>query len=156
MTEDQRRDLENRKRVEQIAKGYDRFTSRVGRILFCLVGAMGVLAITCAIALNTSHHQIKQVRATAAISKQTAAVSKATADRLAAVVKQIQAERERNTLNSCRETNARHDKTVARFRKLARDADQAQVAATITLIDALSPHRDCGALVRRQVKGSRP
>ena len=99
-------------------------------------------------------------------------------------VQAINAERTHNILASCRDTNQRHDDTVAALDRtmlerltgekvplslpdrkvraelaaalkkadppLRRQAQQGLVS-TVLLIDALSPHRDCAALARRQV-----
>lgn len=96
----------------------------------------------------------------------------------------LNAERTHNILASCRDTNQRHDDTVAALNRtmlkrltgqkvplslpdgkvraelaaalkradppLRRQAQQG-LASTVLLIDALSPHRDCAALARRQV-----
>ena len=96
----------------------------------------------------------------------------------------LNAERTHNILTSCRQTNQRHDDTVAALDRtmlerltgekvplslpdrkvraelaaalkkadppLRRRAQQG-LASTVLLIDALSPHRDCTDLARRQV-----
>ena len=74
----------------------------------------------------------------------------------------INNERARNVLVACRETNRRHDATIAELDRLLRirtphptPAERRQIAqsraATVLLIDALTPKRDCAALARRQV-----
>lgn len=74
---------------------------------------------------------------------------------------QIQAERAASTLKSCAEQNKRHDDTIraiddliARSQPLSADRRPQSSpgrANTVLIIDALAPHRDCRALVARNV-----
>jgi hypothetical protein len=79
-------------------------------------------------------------------------------------VDKIQGERARNVQDNCEQVNQRHDNTIVALdgvldqaRKTAGPAQRKQIqqsrAATVLLIDALAPKRDCNALVRRQVGG---
>jgi hypothetical protein len=71
----------------------------------------------------------------------------------------VQVNRERVTRESCLDLNARLDKTIAALdAAIAKNppktpAEQARQksgrASTITLINALVPHRNCAALVKR-------
>jgi hypothetical protein len=69
------------------------------------------------------------------------------------------AERARNTLSNCLQTNMRHDATIAALDRQIRSLPPAQQAgaqirraATVELIEALSPKRDCVALTHQQVR----
>lgn len=80
--------------------------------------------------------------------------------RTAQTAREIQRSRRDNILTACRETNRRHDHTVAVFDRLLDEAAKgaspqrrAQLAqsrtSTLLLIDALAPKRACAARVDR-------
>jgi hypothetical protein len=130
-----------------------RRTVSPGTALLYLI-VLGFSTVGLAVAFNqnsANHHQ-------AVVSKQVATRSKHVADRLAVVVRQIQAEREHNIRDNCLDQNDRHDRTVLRLKAIARDnhLPAQRIEPTITLIDALAPHRDCKALVASQVKAAAP
>jgi hypothetical protein len=72
---------------------------------------------------------------------------------------EIQRSRAAAVIDTCRDQNVRHDRTIARLRILiARLPDGRQrteaernIASTIALIDALAPRQDCAALARKRV-----
>jgi hypothetical protein len=70
------------------------------------------------------------------------------------VVEKIQDERVRNIRDSCESQNERHDATLKRLGQRAPDQEAAGFAGE--LIEALAPHRDCNAVVRRQTGASAP
>ena len=80
-------------------------------------------------------------------------------DEVAQLAQQIQDERAANVRRNCEDVNARHDRTIAQLHALVAaipDPDrkaraEANIAGTIALIDALTPKRDCRALVAQQV-----
>jgi hypothetical protein len=70
----------------------------------------------------------------------------------------IQGERAHNILASCLQANERHDRAITVFdAQIARLSAEQRANArasrefTVALIEALSPKRDCRALVSRQV-----
>jgi hypothetical protein len=75
------------------------------------------------------------------------------------LIRAIQAERARNILQNCLDTNARHDATIRQLHRLVdrlpagpRKVRAVQgMAGSVALIDALAPRRDCKALAARQV-----
>ena len=80
-------------------------------------------------------------------------------------VDQINAERARNVRLTCEDINRRHDQTIATLdavilkrsksekqSKLRRQQIRQSRETTVLLINALTPKRDCDALVRNQVK----
>lgn len=81
-------------------------------------------------------------------------------------VDQVQQERANATRRNCVEVNGRHDNTVRVLDRVLnragqdltpaqrRDLEQSR-AATILLIDALAPRRDCDDLVQRTVGSGR-
>lgn len=103
-------------------------------------------------------NQIQVNHDQAVTSREVATRSKQVADRLAQVVTQIQTERERNVRESCEDLNGRHDRTIARLERIAKDhhASRAQIEPAISIIEALAPHRDCDRLVASQVQGAKP
>lgn len=149
MTDDQRKDFPSRRRVEEIGAAVDWLAVRTNRVLIGIVIAMFVLAAGVGVVLKRQHRQ-------ATATDRTAQVSKRTADQLAAIVTQIQAERERNIRDACESQNKRHDDTVRKLIALTPPGRRQARDATISLIDALAPHRDCDELVASQVKGARP
>lgn len=150
MTDDKRHDMPSRNRVEQIGESVDWIATRTSRVLVGIVIALFILAFFTVLALNAAHSQVDQTRATAIVSKRTA-------DRLAAVVDEIQQQRRTNIRTNCEDQNRRHDKTIERLRDLGtqRHVPAERLAPTIRLIDALAPHQDCDRLVRQQT-GANP
>jgi hypothetical protein len=75
------------------------------------------------------------------------------------LIQAIQAERTRNVLQNCVDTNRRHDLTIRRLHQLVNELPPGPrkvravqgMAGSIALIDALAPRRQCKALARRQV-----
>jgi hypothetical protein len=72
----------------------------------------------------------------------------------------IQAERTRNILQNCLDTNRRHDATIRELRLLVDELPPGPrkvravqgMAGSIAVINALAPRRDCRALAARQVR----
>jgi hypothetical protein len=114
------------------------------------------LAIACFVAgLVSLQHQADHINATAAVSRRTAVDSKHTATRLAAVVREIQAQRRTNIRKNCEDQNIRHDRTIRRLKMIARakHVPDARIQPSIRLIDALAPRHDCVRLSEQQTGG---
>jgi hypothetical protein len=114
------------------------------------------LAIACFVAgLVSLQHQADHINATAAVSRRTAVDSKHTATRLAAVVREIQAQRRTNIRKNCEDQNIRHDRTIRRLKMIARakHVADARIQPSIRLIDALAPRHDCVRLSEQQTGG---
>lgn len=78
------------------------------------------------------------------------------------LIQAIQAERARNVLQNCQDTNARHDATIRQLQRLVNELPPGPrkvravqgMAGSIAVIDALAPKRDCRALATRQVNAN--
>lgn len=77
-------------------------------------------------------------------STQTAAVRRAAAAQTA----QVQAERRRSTLISCRQLNAANVRTKKKAERVPKGP---QREFTFSLIDSLAPHQNCMSLVKHRV-----
>lgn len=73
----------------------------------------------------------------------------------------IQDSRVALTRDTCEQQNSRHDNTIKRLNKLVNEIHdprqrrraQANIAGTISLIDALAPHQNCTALIHSRFPG---
>jgi hypothetical protein len=116
---------------------------------FLYLVAIGFSTIGFAVGFNKIQFNHDQ----AVTSRQVAIRSKQVADGLAQVVTQIQNERRAG----CEDLNRRHDQTVRRLEAIAtaNHISRARIAPTISLIDSLTPKRDCDHLVASKVPGSK-
>lgn len=81
------------------------------------------------------------------------------AEEVRTLVKRVQIQRAASIRRNCEDVNARHDSTIRELDRIVtalpasrRARARQRRAATVALIDALAPHRDCDALVARNVK----
>jgi hypothetical protein len=114
------------------------------------------LAIACFVGGWVSlQNQADHITRNAADSRRTAVDSKHTATRLAAVVREIQAQRRTNIRKNCEDQNIRHDRTIRRLKMIARakHVPDARIQPSIRLIDALAPRHDCVRLSEQQTGG---
>lgn len=124
MDGDQRTDDETRERLAAIQKGYERWTSKAGRAIVVMI----VFNVLVAGVLGYLYWQ-------------------------------IQDSRRDGVRISCREQNERHDSVIVTLDSLIadmpagerRDRAQQSRAATVLLLEALAPRRDCEQRTRQLV-----
>lgn len=144
MTEERRNDPETRKRLQAIKDDYRRYATRTTCILVAIfiVLAAGGFVVTR-----------QQWRTNDLVAQNQVLVNRVTA-----VVKQIQAERKRNTFSACDTANHEHAAIVGFVTSLVpkpRRADP-QVKQYLALAAHTFPQTNCAADVREKVKGSKP